>query len=139
MTIGVSEDHEALADMVRGWAERAGLAASARASLEGPQERPRWWAGLAEQGLLGLHLPEDVGGSGAGGVELAVAVEELSRALAHGPSLPTLLTSLLLSQTGGTPAKELLPALADGTLTGPAAHPESSAAQRSARYPSTAR
>src|SRR5689334_15593767 len=116
MTIGVSEDHEALADMVRGWAERAGLVASARASLEGPQERPAWWSGLAEQGLLGLHVAEEHGGSGAGGVELAVAVEELSRALAHGPSLPTVLTSLLLSQTGGTPAKELLPALADGSL-----------------------
>ncbi len=118
MTIGVSEDHEALADMVRGWADRAGLVASARASLEGPQERPSWWSGLAEQGLLGLHVAEEHGGSGAGGVELAVAIEELSRALAHGPSLPTVLTSLLLSQTGGTPAKELLPALADGSLTG---------------------
>jgi alkylation response protein AidB-like acyl-CoA dehydrogenase len=118
MTIGVSEEHAALAASVRGWAERAGLRASARAALEGPQERPGWWAGLAEQGLLGLHVPEESGGSGAGGVELAVAVEELARGFAHGPLLPTLATSLLLTQVGGTAAKELLPGLTDGTLLG---------------------
>jgi alkylation response protein AidB-like acyl-CoA dehydrogenase len=117
MTIGVTEDHEALAASVRGWAERAGLRASARRALEGPEQRPSWWTGLAEQGLLGLHVAEEAGGSGAGGVELAVAVEELARALAHGPSLPTLFASLVLSQAGGTAAKELLPALSDGTST----------------------
>ncbi len=118
MTIGVSEDHEALASSVRGWAERAELRQSARSALEGPQERPSWWASLAEQGLLGLHVAEEAGGSGAGGVELAVAVEELGRALAHGPSLPTVLASLVLSQVGGTAAKELLPSLVDGSATG---------------------
>jgi alkylation response protein AidB-like acyl-CoA dehydrogenase len=118
MSIGVTEDHEALAASVRGWAERAGLLTSARAAFESDQERPSWWTALAEQGLLGLHVAEELGGSGAGGVELAVKVEELGRALAHGPVLPTLLTSLVLSQTGGTAAKELLPSLTDGTSTG---------------------
>jgi alkylation response protein AidB-like acyl-CoA dehydrogenase len=117
MTIGVSEEHEALAASVRGWAERAGLRASARAALEGPEVRPSWWQALAEQGLLGLHVAEENGGSGAGGVELAVAVEELARALAPGPALPTLCASLVLAQVGGTAAKELLPALVDGTTT----------------------
>jgi alkylation response protein AidB-like acyl-CoA dehydrogenase len=116
MAIGVSEDHEALAAMVRGWAERAGVHDSARAALEGPEERPSWWSGLADQGLLGLHVAEEHGGSGAGVLELAV-VEELGRALAHGPSLPTALASAVLAQVGGTPAKELLPGLADGTAT----------------------
>ena len=118
MAIGVSEDHEALADAVRRWAERADVRGSARASLEGPEERPSWWDGLAAQGLLGLHVPEESGGSGAGGVELAVSVEALARSLAHGPSLPTVAVSLLLTRTDGTAAKELLPGLADGTVTG---------------------
>jgi alkylation response protein AidB-like acyl-CoA dehydrogenase len=117
MTIGVTEEHEALAAMVRGWAERAGLRDSAREALEGEELRPTWWQGLADQGLLGLHVPEESGGSGAGGVELAVAVEELGRALAQGPVLPTLMASLVLAQAGGTAAKELLPSLADGSLT----------------------
>ena len=118
MAIGVSEDHEALASAVRGWADRAGLRDSARAALEAPETRPDWFADLGRQGLLGLHVAEESGGSGAGGVELAVAVEELGRALAHGPSLPTVFASLVLSKAGGTAAKELLPALADGSTTG---------------------
>jgi alkylation response protein AidB-like acyl-CoA dehydrogenase len=117
MAIGVTEDHEALAAAVRGWAERAGLRDSARAALEAPEARPQWFAELAQQGLLGLHVAEESGGSGAGCLELAVAVEELGRALAHGPSLPTMLASLLLSKVGGTAAKELLPALVDGSAT----------------------
>ena len=124
MTIGVTEDHEALASSVRGWAERAGLRNSARAALEAPETRPSWWSGLADQGLLGLHLPEECGGSGAGGVELCLAVEELARALVHGPTLPTLMASLVLSQharstdqAGTTLGRELLPSLADGTMT----------------------
>ena len=118
MSIGVTEEHEALAASVRGWAERVALLTDTRAAFEGPEQRPSWWTALAEQGLLGLHVAEEAGGSGAGGVELAVTVEELGRALAHGPVLPTLLASLVLSQAGGTAAKELLPGLADGTATG---------------------
>ena len=121
MTIGVTEEHASLAAAVRGWSERADVRTSARAALEGPVQRPGWWSALAEQGLLGLHVAEESGGSGAGGVELAVAVEELARAFAHGPSLPTMFVSLLLSQRGGIPAKELLPGLVDGTTTGAAA------------------
>src|SRR4051812_24290660 len=117
MAIGVTEEHEALAAAVRGWAERADLRGSARASLETAPDRPGWFAELAQQGLLGLHVAEESGGSGAGGVELAVAVEELGRALAHGPSLPTVFASLLLSKAGGTAAKELLPSLSDGSAT----------------------
>jgi alkylation response protein AidB-like acyl-CoA dehydrogenase len=118
MTIGVTAEHASLAAAVRGWAQRAGLRDAAREALEGPQRRPDWWAGLAAQGLLGLHVAEESGGSGAGGVELAVAVEELGRALAHGPSLPTLFASLLLGQHPTTASKELLPGLVDGTATG---------------------
>jgi alkylation response protein AidB-like acyl-CoA dehydrogenase len=117
MAIGVSADHEALADAVRGWAERTGLRDSARAALEAPESRPAWFAELGRQGHLGLHLAEEAGGSGAGGLELAVVVEQLGRAFAHGPALPTLFASLVLSKAGGTAAKELLPALADGSTT----------------------
>ncbi|HWH31347.1 MAG TPA: acyl-CoA dehydrogenase, partial [Egibacteraceae bacterium] len=117
VAIGISEDHEALAAAIRGWAERADVRGAAREALEGPETRPQWWSGLADQGLLGLHVPEESGGSGAGGVELAVTVEELARSLASGPALPTLLASLLVQRAGGTAAKELLPALVDGSAT----------------------
>jgi alkylation response protein AidB-like acyl-CoA dehydrogenase len=118
MAIGVTEEHEALAASVRGWAERAGLVATAREALDGEESRPSWWGALAEQGLLGLHVDAEAGGAGAGGVELAVAIEELGRALAPGPVLPTLMASLVLAQSPGTSAKELLPGLVDGSVTG---------------------
>jgi alkylation response protein AidB-like acyl-CoA dehydrogenase len=73
---------------------------------------------LAGQGLLGLHLPEEHGGQGFGLVEQAVALEELGRALAPGPYVPTVLASAAIAAYAGGEAKaELLPALADGSRT----------------------
>jgi 3-oxochol-4-en-24-oyl-CoA dehydrogenase len=120
MTIGVTEDQQRLADAVRGWAARTGVRATARELAENPglaSERPAWWSGLAEQGLLGLDVSEEAGGSGATGVEVAVTVEQLARELAPGAVVPTLCAVQLLRETGGTAAKELLPALVDGTRT----------------------
>src|SRR5881398_3513053 len=54
---------------------------------------PPFWDELAALGWLGLHLAEDVGGSGYGLPELAVVLEELGRACAPGPFLPTVLAS----------------------------------------------
>src|ERR1700730_10175388 len=42
------------------------------------------WAELGEAGLLGVHLPEQYGGGGAGLSELVVVLEELA---AHGMPL----------------------------------------------------
>jgi len=119
MTIGVTPEHEALRSSVRGWADRAGVRRSAREALEAVEEvRPAWWQSCADQGLLALHLPTEYGGAGATAVELAVVVEELARAAAPGPVVSTVLASLLLAETQAATAlaKELLPALADGSM-----------------------
>ncbi|MGH3391987.1 MAG: acyl-CoA dehydrogenase, partial [Actinomadura sp.] len=79
------------------------------------ERRPAFWPALAAQGLLGLHLPEEHGGQGFGLVELAVALEELGRANAPGPYLPTVLASAAIATSGA--AKEMLPGLADGSRT----------------------
>ncbi len=126
MPIGLTEEHEALADAVRGWAERHVTTDVVRSALDaaahGRQDAARLQSGLAEQGLLGLHVPEELGGQGAGLLELAVAVEELGRCAAPGSFLPTVLASAVLATADADGAakarKELLPGLADGTLTG---------------------
>ncbi|MBO3744983.1 acyl-CoA dehydrogenase [Streptosporangiaceae bacterium NEAU-GS5] len=115
MGIGLSEDHEALRESVRGWADRNIPAGVARA---GDGERPAFWPGLAEQGLLGLHLPEEYGGSGYGLLETAVAVEALAERVAPGPYVPTVLASAAIQASDGKARAELLPGLAEGTLTG---------------------
>ena len=48
------------------------------------------WEQMVELGWPALTVPEAAGGLGLGAVELAVVVEELGRALAPGPLLPTI-------------------------------------------------
>ncbi|MGJ6963335.1 acyl-CoA dehydrogenase [Streptosporangium sp. G11] len=119
MAIGLSEEHEALRESVTGWAERNIPSEVVRAAIaaEG-EERPGFWAGLADQGLLGLHIPEEHGGSGYGLLETAVAVEALGERVAPGPYVPTVLASAVILASDGKAHAELLPRLADGTLTG---------------------
>ncbi len=121
MGIGLTEEHDALADAVRGWAERNAPVSVVRATLDAEEEsRPAFWAGLAEQGLLGLHIPEEYGGQGAGLLELAVALETLGQAVVPGPFLPSVLASaaLLRADESAKARAELLPGLADGTRIG---------------------
>ncbi|MEV4107579.1 acyl-CoA dehydrogenase [Nonomuraea sp. NPDC049695] len=112
MAIGLSEEHEALRESVSGWAERNIRSELLRA---GADTRPAFWPGLAEQGLLGLHVPEEHGGSGYGLLETAVAVEALAERMAPGPYLPTVLASAVIN---ASKRPEHLESFADGTLTG---------------------
>jgi alkylation response protein AidB-like acyl-CoA dehydrogenase len=78
---------------------------------------PGIWAQLAGQlGLQGLAIPEKYGGSGAGPVELAIACEEMGRALLCAPYFATavLAAGALLASGDQAAAEEFLPALADG-------------------------
>jgi alkylation response protein AidB-like acyl-CoA dehydrogenase len=121
MAIGLTEEHEALHEAVRGWAERHVTAEVVRAALcaQGEQDVPPFWPALAGQGLLSLHIPEEYGGQGAGLVELTVALEELGARATPGPILPTVLASVALLASGAIKARdELLPGLADGSRVG---------------------
>jgi alkylation response protein AidB-like acyl-CoA dehydrogenase len=127
MALGVSDEHRQLSEAVQGWAERHCPASAVRAVVDGsePEEyRDKLRPALAEQGLLGLHLPESAGGQGYGLPELVIAVEELGRALVPGSFLPTVLASAVLAAAGTAAAgtagslAPLLTGLADGTLTG---------------------
>ncbi len=113
MGIGLTEEHQALADSVRAFVERHITRSTIRDAAEG--ERPPFWQALAGQGLLGLHLPEKHGGQGFSLVELAVAVEEMGRVPAPGPYVPTVLASAALWAAS---ADDLLPDLASGVRTG---------------------
>jgi len=114
MTIGLDEEHVALAASVRGWAGRHARRAEPEPAAAG--SRPAGWPEFAAQGLLAVHLPVEYGGAGAGALELAVIFEELGRALASGPALSTVLASAAIA-AGGSAARraELLPGLADGS------------------------
>ncbi|MGZ4527258.1 MAG: acyl-CoA dehydrogenase, partial [Mycobacterium sp.] len=64
------------------------------------------------------HVEEEHGGSGFGLPELVVVVEELGRAVAPGPFVPTVIASATIAKNGTTEQKSrLLPGLIDGTVT----------------------
>jgi 3-oxochol-4-en-24-oyl-CoA dehydrogenase len=121
MALAVTEEHQALAGSVRGWAERNAGPETLRAAVAAPDGGAARYAdsvhaALAAQGLLGLHLAESRGGQGFGLTELAIAVAELGRGLLPGGYLPTVLASAVLAAAGAD--AKLVTGLADGTRTG---------------------
>ena len=119
MPIAITDDHQELAATVRGVLTAHKALQAARALLESDEEpRPSYWGEMADLGWLGIHLPEEYGGSGAGLSELVVVLDELGRQVAPGPFLPTVLASAVIEQCGSAEQKRrLLPGLADGTTT----------------------
>src|SRR4051812_23041764 len=119
MPIAITEDQRALADSVSQLLRRRDARADARALLEAEAEQPpAAWPDLVAMGVLGLHLPEEYGGSGGDLSDLVVAVEELGRALTPGVLVPTVVASAVLAaDADDTTKKTHLPGLADGTRT----------------------
>ena len=74
------------------------------------------WATLADANLLGLGLPESVGGSGYGMVELALVLEQQGRVTAPAPVLSTVTAAMALARFGGEPGA----ATASGVIGGDA-------------------
>ena len=120
MSIAITEEHLALAQTVAGLLTKHQSRAAARGLLEAETDAlPAFWAELSGLGLLGLHIPEEHGGSGFGLAETLIVAEQMGRHLAPGPFVPTVVTSAMLAAAGpGELQKRLLPALADGSLIG---------------------
>ncbi len=119
MGIALTDDHRELAEVARGFLTSQKARAAARSLLDAPEEaRPGFWQGIVELGWLGLHIGEEHGGSGYGLPELVVVIEELGRAVAPGPFVPTVIASAVIAHDGTTDQQtRLLPGLIDGTAT----------------------
>ncbi|MCC6766739.1 MAG: acyl-CoA/acyl-ACP dehydrogenase [Deltaproteobacteria bacterium] len=76
------------------------------------------WTKLATAGLLGVPLPEDVGGGGFGLVEACLVLEQVGRTVAPLPYLQTVVGGAMTIDAHGTPRqrRELLPRVVDGSL-----------------------
>ena len=100
------------------------------------------WADLGQAGLLGVHLPEQYGGGGAGLSELVVVTEELA---AHGLPLliavisPAICGSILAAHASPEMKASWLPGLADGTRRMAFALTEPDAGSNSHNVSTTAR
>src|SRR4051812_8448221 len=76
------------------------------------------WSELGKAGLLGISLPEDVGGGGFGILEATLILEEIGRTVAPVPYLPTVvLAALPIAEFGNDEQrKRLLPGVAEGDV-----------------------
>jgi alkylation response protein AidB-like acyl-CoA dehydrogenase len=92
-----------------------------RTVLDGnePYDR-KLWKGLAGMGFLGVAIPEEFGGAGAGHLELCVIAEEMGRALAPVPFSSTvyLAAEAILLAGDDTQKQKWLPLIAAGTAIG---------------------
>src|SRR6478609_2387331 len=120
MSIAITDDHRALAETASDFLSKRDARGAARSLLEAESEPvPELWDELTRLGWLGLHLPEQYGGSGFGLPELVVVVEELGRAVAPGPFVPTVIASAVIAATAPDDVQaRLLPGLADGSVFG---------------------
>jgi alkylation response protein AidB-like acyl-CoA dehydrogenase len=116
------DELRALREVVRDVCARHAGADQARRMLEStPAQEPStqlWTALTAELGLGGLVVPERFGGADAGWPVLCVVLQELGRALAGVPFVPSTVvaTQLLLSSGDDVACAELLPGIADGSV-----------------------
>jgi len=77
------------------------------------------WRELSELGWPGIAVAEEHGGQGLGRIELSILCEELGRALAPVPFLPTVLAGTLIEAAGSAEQrKRWLPGLASGETVG---------------------
>ena len=114
--IGITEDHQALRDTVRRWVEDRCPPSEARRALDATSDSvPDWWSEVADLGWLGLHVGEEHGGSGYGLLEQCVVLEELGRACAPGPYLPTVVVAAVLERFASRRTTRPLAGLVDGT------------------------
>jgi alkylation response protein AidB-like acyl-CoA dehydrogenase len=103
-----SPEHDELRSMVR--------KLFSSSSTNAPKET---WTQLAELGLIGLAVPTDHGGSGGGLIDLGIVMEEAGRSLSPAPLLSNavLAPAAVLAADDDALNDEVLPALADGSLT----------------------
>jgi alkylation response protein AidB-like acyl-CoA dehydrogenase len=136
-----TSDHRLIRESTAAIAARYGHAYYAERAREGGHIA-ELWAELGQAGLLGVHLPAEYGGGGAGLAELTVVTEELA---AHGLPLliavisPAICGSILAAHASDAMKASWLPGLADGTRRMAFALTEPDAGSNSHNVSTTAR
>src|SRR3954468_20618983 len=105
ISMAITPEHTALAETAANLLTRSGSVGAARAALAAPpDDLPAFWPEIGRLGWLGLPLSEEDGGARFGLPELAIIAEQMGRAVAPGPFLPTVVASAVLQEAGGGPA-----------------------------------
>ncbi|MGX9389971.1 acyl-CoA dehydrogenase family protein [Nitrobacteraceae bacterium UC4446_H13] len=121
MNFEFSDDQKQLRDQARRFLAEKCPPKAVRAVLEGSSGYDKaLWKGLAEMGFLGVAIPEEFGGTGAGHLELCVIAEEMGRALAPVPFSSTVYLAAEALMLAGSDAQKQkwLPKIASGEAIG---------------------
>src|ERR1700749_2004266 len=121
LTFVFSDDQKQLGDQARKFLTEKCPPKAVRVVLDGkaPYDK-ELWKGLAEMGFLGVAIPEEFGGAGAGHLELCVVAEEMGRALAPVPFSSTVYLAAEAILLAGSDAqkRKWLPMIAAGDAIG---------------------
>ncbi len=120
MNFGFTEEQGFLRDAVRKFVDDRCPMAEVRRLMQTPNAHsPELWKAFAEQGSVGLLIPEAYGGAGLGWVDFVVVLEETGRTLMPSPLVPTALAAFGIREAGSSAQQaRWLPRFADGTAIG---------------------
>jgi alkylation response protein AidB-like acyl-CoA dehydrogenase len=107
MQFGLTETQQVLKNSAREFFSAECPIAAVRRLMETPTAYDAGlWQKMAHQGWTGVIFDEEYGGLGLGLVEMAVALEEMGRALVPGPYLSTVLLAGVAIDAAGTAAQK---------------------------------
>ncbi|GLH80415.1 dehydrogenase [Bradyrhizobium sp. SSBR45G] len=121
MNFDFSDDQKQLRDQARKFLAEKCPPKAVRIVLDGKESYDRaLWKGFAEMGFLGVAIPEEYGGAGAGHLELCVIAEEVGRALAPVPFSSTVYLAAEALMLAGSDAQKQawLPRISSGETIG---------------------
>jgi alkylation response protein AidB-like acyl-CoA dehydrogenase len=120
MDFAFSQEQEELRRTVRQFLDKASGETEVRRVMatERGYDADTWHRMADELGLLGIAIPEEYGGAGAGFTEIGVVAQEMGRALFCGPFFSTvvLAATALLESADDAARRSWLPAIAGGEL-----------------------
>ncbi len=117
MDLGLDEQQEMLKNFARDFLEKECPETLVREMEEDEQGySPDLWKKMADQGWMGLIIPEDQGGADMTLCELVVLLEEFGRALVPGPFISTVVLGAVPIMEAGTDEQkaQYLPKIAAG-------------------------
>ena len=120
MELEFTTEQEELRASVRSFLDKECPLEVVRAVVETGEKPERLWNSMVSLDWPALAVPEENGGLGLSFVEVAVVVEELGRAVAPGPLLPTVTQFAPVVREVGTPEQRqlFLSQVASGAISG---------------------
>ncbi len=107
MQFGLTETQQVLKNSAREFFSAECPIAEVRRLMDtGTAYDPALWQKMAQQGWTGILFAEEHGGLGLGLVDMAVALEEMGRALLPGPYLATVLMAGAAIDAAGSPEQK---------------------------------